>query len=91
MYKKAIGTLVFTAFIVSCTKQNEITTQLEKELSKTVFQNEAVKKDNYSIETAIDSSIQNSANQALLASLKEYEADNGFVIIMETNTGKLNH
>jgi cell division protein FtsI (penicillin-binding protein 3) len=89
MYKKAIGTLVFTAFIVSCTKQNEITTQLEKELSKTVFQNEAVKKDNYSIETAIDSSIQNSANQALLASLKEYEADNGFVIIMETNTGKI--
>jgi cell division protein FtsI (penicillin-binding protein 3) len=89
MYKKAIGTLVFTAFIVSCTKQNEITPQLEKELSKTVFQDEAVKKDGYSFETTIDSSIQNSANQALLASLKEYEADNGFVIIMETNTGKI--
>jgi cell division protein FtsI (penicillin-binding protein 3) len=89
MYIKAIGTLVFTSLIVSCTKQNEITTQLEKELAKSVFQNEAVKKDNYSIETAIDSSIQNSANQALLASLKEYEADNGFVIIMETNTGKI--
>jgi cell division protein FtsI (penicillin-binding protein 3) len=89
MYKKAIGTLVFTAFIVSCTKQNEITPQLEKELSKSVFQNEVVKNDGYSIETAIDSSIQNSANQALLASLKEHEADNGFVIIMETNTGKI--
>lgn len=89
MYKKAIGTLVFTAFIVSCTKQNEITPQLEKELSKTVFQDEAVKKDGYSFETTIDSSIQNSANQALLASLKEHEADNGFVIIMETNTGKI--
>lgn len=74
---------------VSCTKQNEITPQLEKELSKTVFQNESVKKDSYSIETTIDSSIQNSANQALLASLKQYEADNGFVVIMETNTGKI--
>ena len=87
MKNPSIAFLLF--LIVSCTKQNEITTQLEKELSKTVFQNEAVKKDNYSIETAIDSSIQNSANQALLASLKEYEADNGFVIIMETNTGKI--
>ena len=75
--------------IVSCTKQNEITPQFEKELAKTVFQNESVKKDSYSIETTIDSSIQNSANQALLASLKQYEADNGFVVIMETNTGKI--
>lgn len=89
MYIKAIGTLVFTALMVSCTKQNEITPQLEKELAKTVFQNESIKTDGYSIETAIDSSIQNNANQALLASLKEFEADNGFVIIMETNTGKI--
>ena len=89
MYLKVIGILVFNALLVSCTKQNEITTQLEKELAKTVFQNEAVKKDGYSIETTIDSSIQNSANQTLLASLKQYEADNGFVVIMETNTGKI--
>ena len=89
MYIKAIGTLVFTALLVSCTKQSEITPQFEKELAKSVFQNEVVKNDGYSIETAIDSSIQNSANQALLASLKEHEADNGFVIIMETNTGKI--
>ena len=89
MYLKVIGILVFTALLVSCTKQNEITTQLEKELAKTVFQNESVKKDSYSIETTIDSSIQNNTNQALLASLKEYEADNGFVVIMETNTGKI--
>ena len=75
--------------IVSCTKQNEITPQLEKELAKTVFQTESVKIDGYSIETTIDSSIQNSANQALLVSLKQYEADNGFVVIMETNTGKI--
>ena len=87
MKKPSIALLLF--LIVSCTKQNEITTQLEKELAKTVFQNEAVKKDGYSIETTIDSSIQNNTNQALLASLKEYEADNGFVVIMETNTGKI--
>lgn len=87
MKKPSIAFLLL--LIVSCTKQNDITPQLEKELAKTVFQNEAVKKDSFSIETTIDSSIQNSANQALLASLKEHEADNGFVIIMETNTGKI--
>lgn len=89
MYIKAIVTIVFSALIVSCTKQNLITPQLEKELAKSVFQNESVKTDGYSIETIIDSSIQNSANQALLTSLKQYEADNGFVVIMETNTGKI--
>lgn len=89
MYLKVIGILVFNALLVSCTKQNEITPQLEEELAKTVFQTESVKIDGYSIETTIDSSIQNSANQALLASLKEFEADNGFVVIMETNTGKI--
>ena len=86
--KRMILVLVIST-LFSCAKQNEITTQLEKELAKTVFQNESVKKDSYSIETTIDSSIQNNANQALLASLKEYEADNGFVVIMETNTGKI--
>ena len=87
MKNTSIAFLLF--LIVSCTKQNEITPQLEKELAKTVFQTESVKIDGYSIETAIDSSIQNSANQALLASLKEFEADNGLVIIMETNTDKI--
>lgn len=81
--------VLFISTLFSCTKQNDITPQLEKELAKTVFQSESVIKDNYSIETSIDSSIQNSANQALLASLKEHEADNGFVVIMETNTGKI--
>jgi cell division protein FtsI (penicillin-binding protein 3) len=89
MYLKVIGILVFNALLVSCTKQNEITPQLEKELAKTIFQTESVKIDGYSIETAIDSSIQNNANQALLASLMQYEADNGYVVIMETNTGKI--
>ena len=86
---KKIICLLLISISFSCTKQNEITPQLEKELSKTVFQNEAIKKDGYSIETTIDSSIQHSANQELLESLKEFEADNGFVVIMETNTGKI--
>ena len=40
-------------------------------------------------DTAIDSSIQNTSHASLLQSLKEYDADNGFVVIMETNTGKI--
>lgn len=86
---KKIICVLLISISFSCTKQNEITTQLEKELAKTVFQNEAVKKDRYSFESTIESSIQNNANKALLASLKQYEADNGFVVIMETNTGKI--
>jgi cell division protein FtsI (penicillin-binding protein 3) len=87
--KKTIIIVLFISTLFGCAKQNEITTQLEKELAKTVFHTESVKNDGYSIETAIDSFIQNSANQALLASLKEFDADNGFVVIMETNTGKI--
>ena len=86
---KKIICVLLISISFSCTKQSEIKPQLEKELSKTVFQNEAAKKDGYSIETTIDSSMQNSANQALLTSLEQYEADNGFVVIMETNTGKI--
>lgn len=81
--------VLFISTLFSCAKQNDITPQLEKELAKTVFQTESVKNDGYSIETAIDSSILNSTNQALLASLKEFDADNGLVVIMETNTGKI--
>ena len=87
MKNPSIAFLLF--LIVSCTKQIDITPQLEKELSKTLYNNESVKKDSYSFETAIDSSIQNSTNQALIESLKEHESDNGFVIVMETNTGKI--
>jgi cell division protein FtsI (penicillin-binding protein 3) len=47
------------------------------------------KQKNIKSDTAIDSTIQNSANQALLSALKDNEADSGFVIIMETNTGKI--
>lgn len=81
--------VLFISTLFSCAKQNDITPQLEKELAKTVFQTEYVKNDGYLIETTIDSSIQNSANEALLASLNQYEAENGFVVIMETNTGKI--
>jgi cell division protein FtsI (penicillin-binding protein 3) len=86
---KRIILVLFISTLLSCAKQNDITPQLEKELSKTVFQNESVKSDNYSIETTIDSSIQNSAKEALLASLNQYQADGGYVVIMETNTGKI--
>jgi cell division protein FtsI (penicillin-binding protein 3) len=86
---KRIILVLFISTLFSCAKQNDITPQLEKELAKTVFQNESVKSDNYSIETTIDSSIQNSAKEALLASLNQYQADGGYVVIMETNTGKI--
>lgn len=81
--------VLFISTLFSCAKQNDITPQLEKELAKTVFQTEYVKNDGYSIETTIDSSIQNIANEALLASLNQYQADGGYVVIMETNTGKI--
>lgn len=86
---KRIILVLFISTLFSCAKQNDITPQLEKELAKTVFQNESVKTDNYSIENTIDSSIQNSAKEALLASLNQYQADGGYVVIMETNTGKI--
>jgi len=88
--KKLIMLLVIVSFL-GCKekKQLSITPKLEKELCESLFNNQSKKIDGFTLKTYVDSTIQNTTKASLLESLKEYEADNGFVVVMETNTGKI--
>ena len=70
-------------------KQTSITPKLEKELCESLYNNQSKKIEGYTLKTYVDSTIQNISKGSLMESLKEYEADNGFVLVMETNTGKI--
>ena len=67
----------------------EISPKLENELCKSAYYPSKNKHTDYIVTTFIDSTIQKQANKSLLESLKEYDADYGCVILMETNTGKI--
>lgn len=83
--------VVVLLFVLSCKdkKQLIITPKLEKELCESLYNNQSKKIEGYTLKTYVDSTIQNISSASLLESLKEYEADNGFVLVMETNTGKI--
>lgn len=87
--KKLITLLVVISFW-GCKDKKEtlITPKLEKDLCESLY-NDSKKIEGYTIKTYVDSSIQNISKGSLMESLKEYEADSGFVIVMETNTGKI--
>jgi len=51
--------------------------------------NEVDPQDGYDIISTIDVYIQDIAHHALLKSLKEYKADHGCVVVMETKTGRI--
>jgi cell division protein FtsI (penicillin-binding protein 3) len=88
--KKLIMLVIIISFI-GCKdkKQSSITPKLEKELCESLYNNQSKKIEGYTLKTYIDSSIHNTTKASLLESLKEFEADNGFVLVMETNTGKI--
>jgi cell division protein FtsI (penicillin-binding protein 3) len=88
--KKLIMLVIIISFL-GCKdkKQSSITPKLEKELCESLYNNQSKKIEGYTLKTYVDSSIQNISKGSLLESLKEYEADNGFVLVMETNTGKI--
>ena len=88
---KKIIFIIILLIVVSCKdkKQSSITPKLEKELCESLYNNQSKKIEGYTLKTYVDSTIQNTTKASLLESLKEYEADNGFVLVMETNTGKI--
>jgi len=51
--------------------------------------NEVDPQDGYDVISTIDVYIQDIAHHALLKQLKEYKADHGCVVVMETHTGKI--
>ena len=90
MMKKALffaGLLL----IVSCINKETvtITPKLEQELCEQVYLNKPIKEPQYTVNTFIDAAIQKTVMKALTESVINNEARNGFVVVMETNTGKI--
>lgn len=88
---KKIVFIVTVMSIISCNnkKESNITPKLEWELSESLYMNKPQNEDGNIIQTYIDTTIQNTSKVALSESLKEYYADYGFVVVMETKTGKI--
>lgn len=76
---------------MACSKTPlELTHQKEQEIVSTAYGYDMPTKDSeFTITTFIDSTIQKQSKKALLQSVQEYDADNGCVLVMETNTGKV--
>ncbi|RAR73826.1 penicillin-binding transpeptidase domain-containing protein [Flavobacterium aciduliphilum] len=87
---KKLFTLLIVLSFLGCKdkKQSTITPKLEKDLCESLY-NDSKKIEGYTLKTYADSTIQNISKTSLLESLKESEADNGFVLVMETSTGKI--
>ncbi len=83
--------MVFVLSFLSCSKAPlELTQiQVQKIASKVYGHNVTLPSDEYSITTFIDSTIQKQSKELLLQSIQDNEADNGCVLVMETNTGKV--
>lgn len=89
---KKIVYIVILLIIVSCKNQKEevaITPTLEHKLCESFYNSKTKKIAGYTLNTYLDSTIQNRTKASLLESLNTYGAANGFVIVMEANTGKI--
>ena len=77
--------------VISCSKAPlELTPKQEKEVvAKAYGFNTNNLQRELSAITCIDSTIQKQSEESLKKKLTEYSADNGCVIVMETNTGKI--
>lgn len=77
--------------VISCSKAPlKLTPQQEQEIASIAYGFEThSKKDEFAITTFIDSTIQKQSKEVLLQSIQVNDADNGCVLVMETNTGKL--
>jgi cell division protein FtsI (penicillin-binding protein 3) len=87
--KKFSVIIIITIIFFSCKKSNLILSPTEeKNLCESAYLNKSLKND-YTVTTFIDSTIQNLATNELLGVLHQFEARSGFVIVMETKTGQI--
>lgn len=83
--------MVFVLSFLSCSKAPlELTPLQEQKIASTVYEHkDTLPSEEFSITTFIDSTIQNQSKELLLQSIQDNDADNGCVLVMETNTGKV--
>jgi cell division protein FtsI (penicillin-binding protein 3) len=89
--KRLISIIVIALSLFSCSKAPlELTPKKEQEIASTAYgYSTTTQKEEYVITTFIDSTIQKQSKEVLLQSIQENDADNGCVLVMETNTGKV--
>lgn len=83
--------IVFVLSFLSCSKsQLELTQKQEQEIASTVYEYYATSLNNeFDITTFLDLTIQEKSKEILMQSIQDNDADNGCVLVMETNTGKV--
>lgn len=84
--------ILIVLFALSCKNKEKglvLPPIIEKELCKSVYLNQSLKSELYTVETYVDSSIQKVSFTVLSSILKRASADKGFVVVMETNSGKV--
>lgn len=91
LMKKIISSLIFAFIITGCDNKKElvISNDLENELFSSIYLKNTPNNYDYFVETYIDSSIQKVANDNLMVNMNKYNSEMGYVIIMETSTGKI--
>lgn len=88
--KKFTFIVLFTTTMLSCNnKELQISKPLEEQLYTEMLRNGKVTQSDYEVETYIDTNMQNTSKTVLHSFLKSHNLDKGYVIVMETQTGKI--
>ena len=90
MKNNILSILLISFCLFSCSKSElEISKKLEIKLVTDAYAKKPLKDKEYIVSTNIDTTIQSVATVELKKYLKQYNADYGTVVIMETKTGKI--
>jgi cell division protein FtsI (penicillin-binding protein 3) len=81
--------VLFALLFFACKNNSSITQEVEQQLSEDLFVNYSNPNKEYTVETFIDSNMQDLTKQILLESLQKTQSTFGSVMIMETNTGRI--
>ena len=81
--------VLFALLFFGCKNNSSITQEVEQRLSEDLFVNYSNPNKEYTVETFIDSNMQDLTKQILLESLQKTQSTFGSVMIMETNTGRI--
>lgn len=88
--KSITSILLLSLLLVGCKKSELVVSQkIENELAKSTYYPTKDVTNEYIVSTFINNTIQEIAKDNLLDVLKDYDASYGYVILMETNTGKI--
>jgi cell division protein FtsI (penicillin-binding protein 3) len=81
--------VLFALLFFGCKNNSSITQEVEQRLSEDLFVNYSNPNKEFTVETFIDSNMQDITKQILVESLQKTQSTFGSVMIMETSTGRI--